>query len=232
MKIGNIKRDLKKRINNNRAKNLQRYFKTRKGEYGEGDIFIGLTSQEIKDVAKKYQDLELNEIKELLLDNIHELRMVALRVLYHQYCKSKDKNKIAKFYIKNAKRVNNWDLVDTSAPHILGDFLLNENRDILYRLAKSDNLWEKRISIISTFAFIRKNDFVDALNISEILLNDSHDLIHKAVGWTLREIGKKDRNTEEKFLEKHYKKMPRTMLRYAIEKFPEELRKKYLRGEI
>jgi 3-methyladenine DNA glycosylase AlkD len=143
---------------------------------------------------------------------------------------SKDKQKsIVKFYLKNTKKINNWDLVDLSCSYILGNYLLDKNRNILYRLAKSDNLWEKRISIISTFAFIRYNDFADALKISKILLNDSHDLIHKAVGWVLREIGKKDKKTEINFLNIYCKTMPRTMLRYAIEKFDEKERKFYLK---
>ena len=144
----------------------------------------------------------------------------------------KTAKEIANFYLKNAKRINNWDLVDVSAPKILGDFLLDKDKKVLYDFAKSKNLWEKRIAIISTFGFIRKEKFYDALSISEILLNDSHDLIHKAVGWMLREIGNRDLDVEEEFLKKYYKTMPRTMLRYAIEKFDENKRLGYLKGEI
>jgi 3-methyladenine DNA glycosylase AlkD len=148
-----------------------------------------------------------------------------------QYEKSelKDKEKIAKFYLKNTKRINNWDLVDLSAPKILGDYFLEKDKKVLYKLAKSKNLWERRIAVLTTFGFIKENKFEDALNISQLLLNDSHDLIHKAVGWMLREIGKRDQKVEEEFLQKHYQKMPRTMLWYAIERFSNEKRAFYLK---
>lgn len=225
-----ILNDLKKQATPQRAKILARYFKTGKGEYGEGDIFFGLTSAQIGEVAKKYHDLPLVEIQKLLNQKFHECRTTALAILVKQFKKT-GKKEIVDFYLKNTARINNWDLVDISAPKILGLYLIDKNRKVLYRLAKSKNLWERRIAIISTFAFIDINDFTDSLKIAETLLCDKHDLIHKAVGWALREIGKKDQSVEEKFLKKHYRTMPRTMLRYAIEKFDEKKRQFYLKKD-
>lgn len=224
-------REIEKLKNPKKAEILARFFKTGKGEYGEGDVFLGLISEEIKNVAKKYEDLDLNDVQKLLDSKIHEHRVCALRILTYQYKKLK-KNKLEKkiidFYLQNTRRINNWDLVDLSAPKILGDYMLKKDKKILYKLARSKNLWEKRIAIIATYTFIKNKKFDDALKISEILLFDSHDLIHKAVGWMLREIGKIDQRVEEKFLMKYYKDMSRTMLRYAIEKFPEDRRQFYL----
>ena len=221
---------MKQLSDSNRAKNLSWFFKTGKGQYGEGDIFLGIPVPEQRKVAKKYFDLSLGDVQELLKSKIHEHRFTALVILISKYRKAKEsgKKEIYDLYLKNTENINNWDLVDLSAPRIVGDYLLNKERSILYKLAKSKSLWEKRISILSTFTFIDNNDFEDALNISELLLHDEHDLIHKAVGWALREVGKKEQNVEEQFLAKHYFQMPRTMLRYAIEKFDEEKRKKYL----
>ena len=250
-----IKKELNILGNSERAKNLQRFFKTGKGEYGEGDVFLGIDGgvPAKRKIAKKYENLSFSNLQNLLDSKIHEYRFIALVILVNKFkkigksnfpkCKPSkclqnsqllvEQKEIFDFYIKNARRVNNWDLVDTSAPHIVGRYLQNKkDREILYKFAKSKNLWKKRISIISTFAFIRKGQFEDTLKIAEILLNDEHDLIHKAVGWMLREVGNKDRKVEERFLIKHYGQMPRTMLRYAIEKFPESLRQKYLKGEI
>ncbi len=230
--LNKLKKDLNKLKNKEKAKILAGFFKTGKGEYGEGDIFLGLTSQEIKDVAKKYsKEINFNDLQRLFNSKIHEYRVTTLRILVEKYQKADEqlKKKIFNFYLKNIKQVNNWDLVDLSAPNIIGDYLLDKDRKILYKLAKSKNLWEKRISIISTYRFIKENNFNDTLKISEILLNDKHDLIHKAVGWMLREIGKKNQVIEEKFLRKYHKVMPRTMLRYAIEKFDENKRKFYLK---
>lgn len=228
-----IIKDLKKLKNPAKKKILQRFFKTGIGEYGEGDIFLGLTSAEIKNVAKKYfEETEFEGIKKLLDSEIHEERMCALRILVLKYEKikdEKDKKQIYNFYIKNAQQINNWDLVDVSAPNIVGNYLLKKDRKILYKLARSKNLWERRIAIIATFEFIRHNDFIDTINLAEILLNDQHDLIHKAVGWMLREIGKRDLKTLEDFLTKYYKIMPRTMLRYAIEKLSKNKRQLYLK---
>lgn len=212
-----------------RAKHSAGFFKTGKGEYGEGDEFLGITVPVQREAAKKYPDLSLDDLQSLLNSKIHECRLTALFILIAKYKKSDEKEKIAKFYLKNAENINNWDLVDLSAPNILGDFLLEKDKSILYDFARSDNLWKKRISILSTLGFIKKNKFKDSLKIAEILLFDKHDLIHKAVGWIIREIGKRDLKTEEEFLGKYYKTMPRTCLRYAIEKFPEEKRKMYLK---
>ena len=212
---------------------LQRFFKTGKGQYGEGDIFLGITVPESRKIAIKYSSLELIDIKSLLQSKIHEERLIALLILVHRYNTNIEERKnIFYFYLDNTNYINNWDLVDLSSHQIIGDFLKNKDRKILYQLVKSSNLWERRISIISTYAFIRNNNFEDTLKISEILLNDEHDLIQKAVGWMLREVGNRNMNIEEEFLKKHYKSMPRTMLRYAIEKFPENKRKAYLKGEI
>lgn len=229
-KIQSIISDLNKLKNKKRAEGSMRYFKTGKGQYGFGDVFLGLSVPEQRNISKKYKDLPLPDLQKLLDSKIHEHRFTALRILVKQFENSSEKikEKIAKFYLKNSKRINNWDLVDTSAHYILGKHLLNKNRKILYKLVKSKNLWEKRISIISTFAFIRENDFEDALKISKALLSDSHDLIHKAVGWMLREVGKKSEKVLEDFLDEYAKVMPRTTLRYAIERFNPEKRKKYL----
>lgn len=225
-----LKKDFKKRADPIRAKHSQRYFKTGKGEYGEGDIFLGLNTATMVRGALKYQDLPLPNLKQLLESKIHELRAAALVILKRQYSRADErgKAKIAAFYLKNTSRINNWDLVDSSAPSILGDWLLDKDRTILYQLAQSHNLWERRIAIMATFAFIRQHDFNDSLKIAQILLPDTHDLIHKAVGWMLREIGKQDLEVEEKFLKKYAAQMPRTILRYAIEKFPQKKREFYL----
>ncbi|MBT4823882.1 DNA alkylation repair protein [Candidatus Woesearchaeota archaeon] len=237
--LNNYIKELKKAGNPEKARILQGFFKTGKGEYGEGDVFLGITVPKQREIAKKYVDLEIKDLQTLLNSKIHEHRLGALFILIMQYQKAakiadkkeseKIKTKIVKSYLKNTKKINNWDLVDISAPKILGDFLLNKDRNILYKLAKSKNLWEKRISMLATYAFIRENQFDDTLKISEILVRDDHDLIHKAVGWMLREIGKKDQAVEEKFLKKYYKTMPRTMLRYAIERFDEKKRKYYMK---
>ena len=228
--LDQIKRDLAQLKDPNRAKNLSWFFKTGKGQYGEGDVFLGIPVPEQRKVAKKYIHLSLDDLQELLTSKMHEHRFTALVILISKYYKVEEsgKKEIFDFYLKNTENVNNWDLVDLSAPRIVGDYLLNRERSFLYKLAKSNSLWERRISILSTFTFIYNNDFEDALNISELLLDDEHDLIHKAVGWALREIGKRDQQVEERFLTEHYFHMPRTMLRYAIEKFNEKKRKKYL----
>jgi len=228
-----LKKEIKKAANPGKAKILQRFFKTGKGEYGEGDIFLGITVPKQRKIVREFKDkITLKDAEELLNSEIHEERLISLLLLIEKYKKAnfEEKREIFNFYLKNTGNINNWDLVDLSAPGIVGDFLLDKDRQILYELARSDNLWQKRIAIISCFAFIRNNDFKDALAISKILLKDKHNLIHKAVGWMLREIGKRNQQILEKFLQKHYKNMPRTMLRYAIEKFPENLRKRYLNG--
>ncbi len=230
--LNNLKKELQEISNSEQAEILQRFFKTGEGEYGKGDIFLGVKVPIQRKIAKKYQELSLPKIQELLKSKIHEHRLIALIILIGKYKGAKDEEKenIFNFYLKNMKKINNWDLVDLSAPPIVGDFLINRKKNILYELVESKNLWERRIAIISTSHFIRNDEFESVLKISEILLNDEHDLIHKAVGWMLREIGKRDLEVEEEFLKKHYKNMPRTMLRYAIERFDEEKRWRYLRG--
>ncbi|VVB74888.1 DNA alkylation repair enzyme [Candidatus Tiddalikarchaeum anstoanum] len=228
--IEDLKSDLSKLVNKEKAKFFPRFFKTGEGEYGEGDKFIGVVVPNLRLVARKYVLIPLPELQKLLSDKIHEYRNISLMILVNKYKKADaaEKKIIVDFYLKNFKNINNWDLVDTSAPGITGDYFFDKDKTILYDFAKSDNLWKKRIAIMSTFGFIRHKSFSDALNISELLLHDSHDLIHKAVGWMLREIGNRDKKVEVSFLNKHYKTMPRTMLRYAIEKFPENERKHYL----
>ncbi|MBS3051808.1 MAG: DNA alkylation repair protein [Candidatus Aenigmarchaeota archaeon] len=228
--LNGIKNDLKRLSDPQKAEILSRFFKTGKGEYGEGDVFLGIKVPDQRKIAKTYLDLELEKIQELICSKIHEHRLTSLLILVEKYKKSDEttKKKIFGFYLKNTKNVNNWDLVDLSAPNIIGNHLLKKDRSVLYKLAKSSNLWEKRIAIISTFEFIKNDEFEDTLKISELLLNDKHDLIHKAVGWMLREIGKRNQYIEEQFLKKHYKKIPRTTLRYAIERFDENKRIFYL----
>jgi 3-methyladenine DNA glycosylase AlkD len=213
-----------------RAKKLAGFFKTGKGQYGEGDVFLGIPVPEQRKVAKRYIGLSLDELLELLRSKIHELRLTALLILVLKYSKANDSEKemIYNFYLKNTKFVNNWDLVDLTAPKIVGDYLVYRERTILLELVKSVSLWERRIAVLATFCFIKNNDFNDAFSISRVLIKDEHDLIHKAVGWMLREIGKRDQKALEEFLMKYYKQMPRTMLRYAIEKFDAKKRKYYL----
>jgi len=230
MMLNQIKRDLLQLSNPEKAKKLSEFFKTGKGQYGEGDTFLGIPVPQQRKVAKRHIDLPLNDLQKLLSSKIHEHRLTALLILIAKYGKAdcSGKDKIFRFYLKNIENVNNWDLVDLSAPKIVGDYLLNRDTAILVKLAKSNNLWERRIAILSTFKLIRTNNFEVALNISELLLHDEHDLIHKAVGWMLREIGKRNQEIEERFLNKYSIQMPRTMLRYAIEKFDENKRKFYL----
>lgn len=210
---------------------LKRFFKTGPGQYGEGDIFLGIKVPVQRGLGKKYKDLGLREVEELLCSKIHEHRMIALFMLIQHYKRSDDpgRKKIYSLYLKNTKNINNWDLVDLSAPNIIGNYLLDKDRAVLLKLARSKSLWERRIAMLATFEFIKQKDVKDAFKIAEILLNDEHDLIHKAVGWMLREAGKRaGMEKEEEFLQKHYRRMPRTMLRYAIERMPEGKRKMYL----
>ena len=229
-----IKAKLKANANSKKAKILQSFFKTGIGEYAQGDIFLGVTVPKTREIAREFIDLQKNDIRELLKSKYHEQRLLALLIMVEQFkgANQTQRSQLYKIYIKNTKYINNWDLVDLTAPKIIGEFLTKSNRQILYQFALSDKLWEKRISIIATFCFIKNNDFKDTLKISRILLNDAHDLIHKAVGWMLREVGKRDLTAEEAFLKKYYKQMPRTMLRYAIEKFPQDKRLAYLKSQI
>lgn len=224
-------KEIKSKADPEKAKLLARYFKTEKGDYGEGDVFLGIVVPESRKIAKKYENISLENCQILLNSKIHEERFISLLILMLKYKKTDDKGKeaIFNFYLSNSKKINNWDLVDVTCRDIIGAYLFDKPKDPLYKLAKSSNIWEKRISIISTFYFISKNKFEDTLKIAEILLHDKHDLIHKAVGWALREVGNRNRELEKEFLKKYHKKMPRTMLRYAIEKFPEAKRKAYLK---
>lgn len=225
-----LQKDLEKLKDLEKAKFLMRFFKTGKGQYGEGDIFWGITVPQQRKVAKNFKDLSVKNLQKLLNSKVHEFRLIALLILVEKYETSSiaQKARIVDFYLKNTKKVNNWDLVDLSAAKILGDWLFDKDKKIIYTLAKSENIWEKRIAMIATYNFIKNHRFEDSLKIAAILLFDKHDLIQKAVGWMLREIGKRDLACEEQFLDRHYKKMPRTTLRYAIERFSEEKRKFYL----
>jgi 3-methyladenine DNA glycosylase AlkD len=216
------------------AKDSQRFFKTEKGEYGYGDKFLGIRVPVLRKIAKSCQDITITEIKKLIKSEFHEIRLLALVILVNQYSQANEEKKeiIYKLYLKHTKYINNWDLVDISAHHIVGAWLADKDRSILYKLVTSTKLWERRITIMSTFFFIKNGEFIDALKLSKILINDSEDLIHKAVGWMLREIGNRDQKEEEKYLKQHYKQMPRTMLRYSIEKFSKERRQKYLKGNV
>lgn len=212
---------------------LKRFFKTDKGEYAEGDIFLGLTVPQTRKIAKQFKDLPFEEIGRLLQSEFHEARLCGLFILIKQY--EKNPPKAYALYLKNLRGINNWDLVDTSAGYIVGNYLYHhqqKNIDTLITLAQSENLWKKRVAIIATFYFIMQKSPSETLKIAEILLQDQHDLIHKAVGWMLREVGKRcSQEIEETFLQKHANHMPRTMLRYAIERFPEAKRKWYLNIE-
>lgn len=234
MSLSELRKELTNEKNSEQVKILQRFFKTGKGEYGEGDIFYGIKVPVTRTIAKRFVELTFNELKILLASEVHEERLAAGLILVENFNKAneKEREKIYRFYLTNRKGINNWDLVDLTAPKIIGTYLLNRDKKILFDLAKSKNLWDRRIAIISTLVFIRRNQFDETLNISRLLLNDKHDLIHKAVGWMLREIGKINCDVETEFLLKHYKEMPRTMLRYAIEKFPERKRKQFLEETI
>jgi len=216
------------------ARNLARFFKTGPGEYGEGDRFLGIRMPVVRQCVRKYEALSLRGIGALLKSRWHEERMLALLIMVWQFQRGDDAQQRALYdlYLDSTDRINNWDLVDLSAEHIVGGWLRERRRKPLYRLARSSSLWERRIAILATFHYIRRNEFADALAIAKLLLGDQHDLIHKALGWMLREVGKRDRATEEAFLHRHYAALPRTTLRYAIERFPEPLRKRYLAGTV
>ena len=277
-----LRMELKKIADSKKAQVLQRFFKTGKGEYGEEDIFLGITVPISRKIANKYRDLDFAGIKELIHSRIHEERLIALLILVHNFNRGNKniRERIYKFYLGNTKYINNWDLVDLSADKIVGEYLLNDKKlfvrqprisddarqisnlplsnsaslsksrlqsgtqptfsssesglprssfSILVILAKSKNIWERRVAIMATYAFIKNNKFDETLKIAEMLLQDEHDLVHKAVGWMLREMGKRDLEIEIEFLNKHSQEMPRTMLRYAIEKFPQKLRISYLK---
>ena len=232
-KLKAVQRKLRQIGDESIARHSAVFFKTGEGEYAEGDRFLGIRVPVLRKLLKEYPDLTIPGIISLLRSNYHEERLLALLMLVAHYNKSgdDDKRKIYVLYLENTRDINNWDLVDSSAEHIIGAYLSDRDKAPIYALARSESLWERRIAIMSTYHFIKKNEFRDALQISKILLKDKEDLIHKAVGWMLREIGKRDVAKLEGFLKAHYQKMPRTMLRYAIEKFPEKRRLEYLRGQ-
>lgn len=212
---------------------LKRFFRTGPGEYGDGDVFIGVMVPRIRTAVKEFRGAPLGEIRKLLGSAVHEERMLALLLLVDLYERGDDRRKRAIYglYLRSTRCINNWDLVDVTAPKIVGDFLQDRSRSPLHRLSRSKSLWERRIAVVSTFHFIRRDDFSDTLRIVEVLLPDGHDLIQKAAGWMLREVGKRDRAALEAFLRKHCRVMPRTMLRYAIERLPEARRRRYLEGK-
>ena len=234
-KLTNLLSELRKVSSSEKAKKNAWFFKTEKGQYGYGDKFIGVTMPEQRVVAKKYQDLTLNDLEKLLASPIHEERSVALIILSKQFEKGDDKKRdeIFEFYVSHSRHINNWDLVDGSAPRIVGEYLLDKKITLLIMYAKSGDLWEKRISIISTFAFINKGRTKETYQIADLLLDEKHDLLQKAVGWMLRETGKRiSKKNLENYLKTRYKKMGRTALQYTIEHFPKEERQKYLKGLI
>jgi len=244
--LQNLKSDLRKLANSSRVLVSQRFFKTGKGEYGEGDIFLGITVPDSRKLAIKYKELSFDEILELLKSKIHEERLIALLILVHNFKTGSDdiKKKIFDYYLLHTKYINNWDLVDLSADKIIGEYLISVVRDlshvendahfrILLNLAKSNNLWKRRIAMIATYAWIKRGEHEITFEIAEKLIDDKHDLIQKALGWMLREVGKRcGQEVEEQFLVAHYKQMGRTTLRYAIEHFEEKRRKEYLLGRI
>lgn len=225
---------LREEADESKAGFLRQYFKTGPGEYGEGDRFIGVRVPVTRSIAKRYRELSLGDTLTLLKSEIHEERFLALVILTEKYRRGTvdEQSEIYREYRRHTNFINNWDLVDMSADKIVGAYLENRSRAPLYASAGSELLWERRIAIMATFHFIRNSEFAETLKIVGMLLADSEDLIHKAVGWMLREVGKRDRKVGESFLKKHYRRMPRTMLRYAIEKFPEDLRRQYLDGAI
>jgi 3-methyladenine DNA glycosylase AlkD len=234
MSVREIRARLRKLGDKERAKNSRWFFKTGPGEYGKGDRFLGIKVPELRKLAKEYQAIPLTEVTDILQSPIHEERLLALLILVRAFSKGDErfKEKIYNLYLDNTRYINNWDLVDASAEHIVGAFLKEKSKKPLSDLARSSDLWERRIAIMATFHFIKGSAFTETLKTARTLLSDKEDLIHKAVGWMLREVGKRHLATEEHFLKEHYKKMPRTMLRYAIERFPEAKRQRYLKGTV
>lgn len=232
MTVRTLREKLHRLADSEKAEGLQRFFKTGKGEYAEGDRFIGVRVPEIRKLVKAHPDTSLKDIQSLLHAAIHEERLLALLLMVQQYQRGDSalRQTLYKLYLSSTAFINNWDLVDASAEHIVGAWLDTRSRQPLYKLARSQSLWERRIAIMATFHFIKQGEFDETLIIAELLLNDQHDLIHKAVGWMLREIGKRNQEVEEGFIKRHYHAMPRTMLRYAIERFPEKRRQAYLKG--
>lgn len=234
MTLTDLRKDLHKLANSQKAKILAGFFKTGEGEYGNGDVFLGITVPQSRAIAHRFKNLPKDQIKQLFKSKIHEERLIAILLLVHNFEEGDEKKQkeIFEFYLKQIEHINNWDLVDLSADKIFGGYLIGKDKNILLKLAKSKNLWERRISIIATYSFIKfQKEYEWTFKIAEILLNDQYDLIQKAVGWMLREVGKNiSQEIEQEFLNKYYKDMPRTTLRYAIERFPEATRKNYLAG--
>jgi Predicted DNA alkylation repair enzyme len=227
MSVASIRKELRKYCSKEKSKALRRFFKTGPGEYGEGDVFIGVMVPYQRAVAAKFcSDTAVSELLKLLKSPVHEERLTSLIMLVSKFAKASDseKRRIYEAYLKNTRYINNWDLVDLTAQHIVGAYLDGRSKRPLYKLARSSDLWERRIAMLSTLHYIRKNRFDEALRIAGMLVSDEEDLIHKAVGWMLREIGKRDMAAEERFLDLHARSMPRTMLRYAVERFPEQKR--------
>jgi len=230
--IEHLKQTLKSHACPQAASQLRRFFKTGKGEYSEHEQFLGIKVPTLRQFAKRYQHLSLTELGTVISSPLHEERFLALLILINQYKTSnhkKTQKTLYQFYINNKQFVNNWDLVDLSAPAIIGVHLYNKNRSLLKKLAQQNNLWDRRIAIVATWHFIRHDDFDDTLELAHLLLTDEEDLIHKAVGWMLREVGKRNQDLLEQFITRHYDALPRTTLRYAIERFPENQRKKMLK---
>ncbi|MBT9148459.1 MAG: hypothetical protein DDT32_02233 [Syntrophomonadaceae bacterium] len=229
-----IKADLYQYADPKKAASLAKFLKAVPGGYGEGDSFIGVVVPKQRQVVKLYyKRVSLDDVTDLLQSPVHEHRMTALFILVYKFAAAKtesEQSELGEFYLANIRYVNNWDLVDSSADKILGAYLFSRDREILTRLAVSDNIWEQRIAVIATFYFIKNHQFEDTLKIVDLLLSHRHDLIHKATGWMLREIGQRDLAAEIAYLKKHYQIMPRTMLRYAIEKFTPELRNAFMKG--
>ncbi|ANM32242.1 DNA alkylation repair protein [Acidobacteria bacterium Mor1] len=217
-----------------RVEVLQRFFQTGEGQYGEGDVFLGVRVPNVRKVARAHRDLSLVDLQSLLRSKFHEERQLALFILVIQFQRGDAalQKQIYDLYLANTERINNWDLVDGSAHQIVGGYLLERGRGPLRRLARSKSLWEQRIAIIATLTFIKQEEFEDTFELAEMLLLHPHDLIHKAVGWMLREVGNRDREAMETFLKPRHHTMPRTMLRYAIEKLPESRRREYLEGRV
>ena len=232
--LASVRRDLRNVARPDRAEGFASFFKTGPGDYGAGDRFLGITVPQLRSIAREYRDMPLKYVVTLLRSPWHEERLLALLIMVGQYARADTPTRraIHQLYLRNTKWINNWDLVDSSAAQIVGAHLEPRDRRVLRRLARSSSLWERRIAMIATYHYIRQRDFKDALAVAGLLRRDEHDLIHKAVGWMLREIGKRDRGAEERFLRTHARTMPRTMLRYAIEKFPQPLRRKYMTGRI
>ncbi len=233
-KASGVRKRLLRLANRQKAGIARRFFKTGPGEYGEGDEFLGVRVPELRRLAREFQDLPLQEVGILLRSGIHEERALALLILIRAYPRreAEEQGRIYRFYLDHLRYINNWDLVDLSAEHIVGAFLKDGSKRILHRLARSGNLWERRVSILATFHYIKRNEFSETLRIAGMLLSDEEDLIHKAVGWMLREVGKREPAALEGFLREHYRAMPRTMLRYAIERLPEPKRQRYLKGKV